>query len=143
LFHNMSMVWTQQSRQANSVLSDQEKRSEQNEINLDNLKEAVYQLRDEIRSGEPSLRKIGELIGIGWELKKLLSPLILTPTIEALFDEINTMEIFGNKLLGAGAGGFVLSIHKNLSDDLDTLSHKWAAFCPRLDHAGARVLSSN
>ena len=143
LFANVSMIWTQQSRQANSVLMDQEMRASQNEGNLDNLKILVYKLRDAIRSKNPDLENIGRLINQGWEIKKNLSPLILTDAINELFQEIAGLEIYGNKLLGAGAGGFIFSIHKDLGKDLQTISAKWAAFSPSLDHSGARILSSN
>ena len=143
LFANASMIWTQQSRHANSVLVDQEKRASQNEMNLDSLKYLVFELRDEIRSVSPSMEQIGRLINQGWEIKKKLSPLILTKEINELLQEISQLDIYGGKLLGAGAGGFILSIHKNLSKDLKTISTKWAAFSPRLDHSGARILSSN
>lgn len=143
LFKNISMVWTQQSRQANSVLCDQEKRSAENRNNLDNLRTLVYNLRDEMRKDSSNLEFVGNLVNEGWEIKKNLSPLILTQGISELFDQIYECEVFGSKLLGAGAGGFILSIHKNLETDLETISKKWAAFSPQLDHSGARILSSN
>jgi D-glycero-alpha-D-manno-heptose-7-phosphate kinase len=143
LFNNSSMIWTQQSRQANSVLTDQEKRASENQQNLDGLRDLVYKLRDEFRKSDPSLQQIGNLISQGWEIKKNLSPLILTAEISELFEEISVCDLFGSKLLGAGAGGFILSIHKNLNKDLETISNRWAAFSPRLDHSGARILSSN
>ncbi len=143
LFNNSSMVWTQQSRQANSVLTDQENRASENQGYLDSLQELVFKLRDEIRGTSPSLQQIGKLINQGWEIKQNLSPLILTDEIRELFKEISFCELFGTKLLGAGAGGFILSIHKDLEKDLRTISSKWAAFSPRLDHSGARILSSN
>ena len=143
LFNNSSMIWTQQSRQANSVLTDQEKRAPENQQNLDRLRLLVYNLRDEIRKNAPNLQQIGYLISQGWEIKQKLSPLILTQGISELFEEISVCDLYGSKLLGAGAGGFIFSIHKNLKNDLNTISNKWAAFSPRLDHSGARILSSN
>ena len=98
---------------------------------------------DEIRKNSPSLENIGKLINQGWEIKKNLSPLILTDEISELFEEISVCDLYGSKLLGAGAGGFILSIHKDLRKDLKTISKKWAAFSPKLDHSGARILSSN
>ena len=143
MFKNSSLVWTQQSRQANSVLTDQENRASDNQQNLDGLKELVYELRDEIRKTSPSLQHIGRLINEGWKIKQNLSPLILTGEISSLFKEISVCDLYGSKLLGAGAGGFILSIHRDLQKDLRTISSKWAAFSPRLDHSGARILSSN
>jgi D-glycero-alpha-D-manno-heptose-7-phosphate kinase len=60
LFTNISMVWTQQSREANSVLADQEKRSTDNRASLDQMKTLVYQLRDEIRGGYSTLGEVGK-----------------------------------------------------------------------------------
>lgn len=143
LFNNTSMIWTQQSRQANTVLSDQERRAKQNSNGLEVLKTLVYQLRDEIRGKQPSLKNIGYLVNEGWQIKKELSPLILTKEIDDLIKQINLFDVLGGKLLGAGAGGFILTIHNNLSKEINTISEKWATFSPRLDYAGAKVLSIN
>jgi D-glycero-alpha-D-manno-heptose-7-phosphate kinase len=143
IFANSSMIWTQQVRKANFVLKDQEERAEKNLDSLSTLKELTYLLRDELKSANPSKFRVGELISSGWRIKQSLSPLILTEEVSALIDEISEMNILGIKLLGAGAGGFVYSLHDNLEKEKDLISTKWSAFLPLIDHQGARILASN
>ena len=143
IFANSSMIWTQQTRKANFVLKDQEERAEKNLDSLSTLRDLTYLLRDELKSANPSKIRVGELISSGWRIKQSLSPLILTEEVSALFDEISEMNILGTKLLGAGAGGFVYSLHDNLENEKELVSTKWSAFSPLIDHQGARILSSN
>ncbi len=143
VFSNSSMIWTQQTRKANHVLEDQEKRSESNLAALRHMRKLTYNLRDEFKSKNADKGKIANLISEGWEIKKQLSPLILTTEISSVFAEIYTMDILGAKLLGAGAGGFIYSIHNNLQKDLEIIASKWSAFSPRIAHQGARILSIN
>ena len=140
---NSSMIWTQQTRLANSVLKDQEERAEKNFEALSILRDLTYNLRDELKSSNPSKFRVGELISSGWRIKQSLSPLILTEEVSVLFDEILKMNILGTKLLGAGAGGFIYSLHDNLENEKELVSTKWSAFSPEIDHQGARILSSN
>jgi len=83
------------------------------------------------------------LISKGWEIKKQLSPLILTDEISNMLYQVNQLEIYGGKLLGAGAGGFIFSIHKSMRQDLPIISSKWATFQPKIDYEGARILSTS
>lgn len=143
VFANSSLIWTQQGRRANLVLADQEKRSEDNVKSLDDLKLLVYKLRDGILSNRVDLMTFGRMISEGWEIKKSLSPLILTPEINQIFQDVVQFKTCGSKLLGAGAGGFVLTLHENLSADMDKVLLRWPAFSPEIDNEGARILSSS
>lgn len=143
LFSSCSLIWTEQSRRANTVLEDQASRSTENQVILDELLSLVYLLRDELRCSTPSLANIGSLISKGWEIKKQLSPLILTDEISNMLYQINQLEIYGGKLLGAGAGGFIFSIHRSMRQDLPIISSKWATFQPNIDYEGARILSTS
>jgi D-glycero-alpha-D-manno-heptose-7-phosphate kinase len=141
VFSNSSLVWTQQQRFANTVLEDQETRSESNLNSLDLLKHLVYQLRDEILANQGDLGKFGRLVTQGWEIKKTLSPLIMNSAIERILLDLAQFKTHGSKLLGAGAGGFLYTIHENLSADLELMRSKWPVFSPEIDNTGARVLS--
>lgn len=142
IFVNSSLIWSQQARQANTVLSDQENRHEANYQYLLELKALTYDLCKEIKSPKANLLNVGKLIDLGWQLKKKLSPLIVSLEISNLMAEISTLDILGSKLLGAGGGGFVYSLHNNLKNESERISQKWAFFSPRPDNEGAKVLSS-
>ena len=143
VFANSTMIWTQQTRQANTVLKDQEGRAEKNIEALIKLRDLTYLLRNQLKESEPSKDKIGKLISEGWRIKQELSPLILSSDVLKLFSEISDLDIIGTKLLGAGAGGFIYSLHNNLEEEKKQVSSRWSAFSPNIDHQGARILSSN
>ena len=142
VFANSSLIWTQQARSANSVLVDQDRRSGENKPSLTELTRLVSEMRDGLLSSQIDLKTFGRLVETGWELKKSLSPLIVTPEIELLFDELRKFKTFGSKLLGAGAGGFVYTLHENLAHDMQNILARWRAFSPEIDNEGAKILSS-
>jgi D-glycero-alpha-D-manno-heptose-7-phosphate kinase len=141
VFSNSSLIWTQQQRLANTVLKDQEARSEDNLGALNQLKHLVYELRDDILANQSNLEKFGHSVTQGWEIKKTFSPLIINSEIESILFDTGQFETYGSKLLGAGAGGFLLTIHKDLSDDIESMRRKWPIFSPEIDNTGARILS--
>lgn len=143
VFRNSSLIWTQQTRQTNYILRDQEERSNENFVELKRLRDLTYLLRNEIKKSKAKKSVVAALITEGWEIKKRLSPLILTDEISKLFLEISELDILGTKLLGAGAGGFIYSLHDNLENDREKLSSRWSAFTPSIDYQGARILASN
>lgn len=141
LFEHLRLMWTGKMRKAHHVLDDQANRSEQNLSSLQSLVDLAHQFRDSLQKDGLDLRELGSLILSGWELKKNLSARIVTPEVN-LIERLLREEIsFGHKLLGAGAGGFMLAVLKDpsLARDFETLK----MFQPKLDVWGARVLSSN
>lgn len=144
LFDNLSLFWTQQSRSANSVLHDQENRASENEKLLLELKNLTILFKDELKSESQELEAAGKLISLGWEIKKKLSPLIENELVSELIEEVSAVNgSLGAKLLGAGGGGFVLTVNKEASLGTFQRDSKWATFSPNLDHQGARILASN
>jgi D-glycero-alpha-D-manno-heptose-7-phosphate kinase len=64
------------------------------------------QLRDELQKN--NLRAFGEIIHEGWLLKKSLTQGISTAMIDRWYDKARRAGASGGKLLGAGAGGFLM-----------------------------------
>jgi D-glycero-alpha-D-manno-heptose-7-phosphate kinase len=143
VFSNSTLIWTQQARLASAVLEDQETRSERNQSALNELRQLVYLLKDDILSNRSNLRKFGKYVTRGWEIKKSLSPLIAVPAVDQILSDLQQFNTCGSKLLGAGAGGFVFTIHENLLADLESLRSRWPIFCPGIDNTGARILSES
>jgi D-glycero-alpha-D-manno-heptose-7-phosphate kinase len=144
LFNNLTLVWTQQSRSANSVLSDQETRALENENLLIELKNLAIDFRNELKAENQELERLGLLIKKGWDIKKKLSPLIENNLVASLIEEVSALSgSLGAKLLGAGGGGFVLSVNEKPSNKISQNESKWPTFSPNLDHQGARILASN
>jgi D-glycero-alpha-D-manno-heptose-7-phosphate kinase len=59
-------------------------------------------------SGDEMLKKFGELLSEGWELKKRLSKNISNSQIDAAYKEAMAAGAYGGKLCGAGGGGFLI-----------------------------------
>jgi D-glycero-alpha-D-manno-heptose-7-phosphate kinase len=66
----------------------------------------AHQLRDELQCER--LEKFGEILHENWELKKKLADGISNPDIEGWYDCARGRGAIGGKLLGAGAGGFLM-----------------------------------
>jgi D-glycero-alpha-D-manno-heptose-7-phosphate kinase len=74
------------------------------------------------------IRGIGELLHHAWELKRGLSSDITNTSIDAIYDSARAAGAIGGKLLGAGAGGFMLlfvepSYQDTVRDALSTFVH--------------------
>jgi len=54
------------------------------------------------------LRPFGELLHRAWEIKCSLSDKVSNSTVDAIYSEARSAGAIGGKLLGAGAGGFIL-----------------------------------
>ena len=65
---------------------------------------AIINMR--LRYGD--LSDVGRMLGVAWLYKKLLSPNISTPHIDAIYNRAINAGALGGKLLGGGGGGFML-----------------------------------
>jgi D-glycero-alpha-D-manno-heptose-7-phosphate kinase len=114
LSNSCYLIYTGSTRQASSVLSKQEDRnhSGRNDSYLlemaDIANEAFHFLQN--ISLDNSMVSIGKLLMRTWELKKHLSPEVENNHINKIVDDLLDSGCYGAKLLGAGAGGFVLGI---------------------------------
>jgi D-glycero-alpha-D-manno-heptose-7-phosphate kinase len=71
----------------------------------------IYELVDEaltVLDGTASLDEVGRLLDEGWTLKRSLTPIISNPRIDEIYAAARSAGALGGKLLGAGAGGFML-----------------------------------
>lgn len=141
LFEHSILVWTGQTRSANSILLDQALRSELNVSNLINMKELAFKFKDQLLVPSLDWNNLGELITSGWKLKKELSLKISNQEIQAILTELENVSCGGYKLLGAGGGGFVFALVNNLDTLSKIESKKWSTIRPKLDQSGARIVS--
>lgn len=141
LLNQSILIWTGQTRNANSVLADQASRTEVNFSTLLNLKELALEFKSELLQPELNWGTLGELIKQGWHLKMSLSEKITNQAVHSIISDLISLNCAGYKLLGAGGGGFVYA----LVDDPLILnqieSRSWSTFRPRLDHSGTRIVS--
>ena len=107
-FRSLYLVWTKQSRNATTVLTDQKKNKIKNIkylLQLNNLTDEFYK---KINNKKLNLFSLGEIINKSWIIKKKLSKFITNKKIDKLYKLISENGVYGAKLLGAGNGGFIL-----------------------------------
>jgi D-glycero-alpha-D-manno-heptose-7-phosphate kinase len=107
---HLLMFFTGFSREADHVLEDQKRRTDQcDQSMLDNLNEIRrigYDVRDALQAGDTV--RFGELMHEHWELKRQRSAGISNDQIDSWYQLARDHGALGGKLVGAGAGGFLL-----------------------------------
>ena len=86
------------------------------------------------------IQEFGKLLNLTWLTKKSLSDKITNPLIDEIYDEAIHAGAYGGKLLGAGAGGFmVFVVPPNAMDGVKSRLSKLIKVQVRIDEAGAIV----
>jgi len=103
------VFYTGKTRRASSILVAQS-RAVADDRNarraLRRMVELTYQMRDDLSVGRCDA--VGAVLDEGWSLKKTLSQGISDPDIDAWYAAAMNAGATGGKLLGAGAGGFLM-----------------------------------
>jgi D-glycero-alpha-D-manno-heptose-7-phosphate kinase len=104
------LIWTGKNRSADSVLHDQKQRFIKNFINLKKINILTEEFRNEIKKKKINIKKIAQIINQSWKIKKSFSKFITNKNINKLYNNLLNYGSYGGKLLGAGNGGFILSL---------------------------------
>jgi len=141
LLERSILIWTGQTRKADSILSDQALRASKNLNQLIAITELAAIFKNELLKPNLNWSELGSLISQGWTLKKSFSTKITTPEVQEITSKLDEINCYGYKLLGAGGGGFIFSLmeESNIST-LEDLAG-WRTFRPELDQLGARIVS--
>ena len=78
--------------------------------NLLTMIDIAYEAKNLIMSKNFNLKHFGKLLNEQWKLKKDLSHKVTNKKIDEIYNGALNMGAFGGKLLGAGAGGFLMLI---------------------------------
>ncbi|MFH1593298.1 MAG: GHMP kinase [Candidatus Omnitrophota bacterium] len=105
---NLMMFYTNITRDAHSVLSEQKRRSENNFAELTSLKALVRPLVTCLEKGSQDIGMFGKILHDGWEHKKRLASNISNEAIDGYYRKARKAGATGGKILGAGGGGFLL-----------------------------------
>jgi D-glycero-alpha-D-manno-heptose-7-phosphate kinase len=106
---HLLMLYTGITRNASALLKEQSASLRDDPPKIDHLKRMVelcYQLRNEIQAD--NIDAFGEILHENWVLKKGLTNGISTDLIDKWYDKARSHGARGGKILGAGAGGFLL-----------------------------------
>jgi D-glycero-alpha-D-manno-heptose-7-phosphate kinase len=110
LFEERIIVfYTGVTRSASGILKEQSQAVVDDKAKQDMLIRMVkltYDLRDELQAGR--LDSMGEILEENWQLKKGLASGVSNPSIDGWYEAARKAGAIGGKLLGAGAGGFLM-----------------------------------
>jgi D-glycero-alpha-D-manno-heptose-7-phosphate kinase len=109
LSSRMLCFYTNKVRSASAILkhqNDQVEADHNKQRALGRMVELAYVLRDELMAG--NIEAFGPILHENWELKKSLSDKVSSSDIDACYTAARQAGAQGGKLLGAGAGGFLM-----------------------------------
>jgi D-glycero-alpha-D-manno-heptose-7-phosphate kinase len=124
------VFYTGITRSAASVLGDQvgNTQSGSKDHILREMVELVSPFAEALISGD--IDQCGQILDANWKLKKELSNKISNDIIDEIYDEAIAAGAVGGKLLGAGAGGFMMFIappskHRSIANRLKKLKQQF------------------
>ncbi len=106
LNQNLLLFYTNITRKAESVLTEQVQKMAEHHAVLHAMKGLACQARAAIEAGE--LDELGYLLDQSWQLKKQLASGISNAFIDELYHTARQAGALGGKITGAGGGGFLL-----------------------------------
>ena len=110
LEERLLLFFTGYARDAGEILEDQKKRSETGDeemlANLDVVTEIGEQTKQALEAGDT--HRFGELMHTHWENKRKRSEGMTSDAVDGWYQAGRDAGAVGGKLVGAGAGGFLL-----------------------------------
>jgi len=142
---NTLLFYTGITRSASELLKQQSEdiaNDKSKHRTLARMVQLAYDLRDELQSN--NVDAFGEALHENWMLKKSITSGISTPLIDCWYDAARKAGATGGKLLGAGAGGFLMIYapyqeHERIKATLNSLRHIPIGFEP----LGSRIIFYN
>lgn len=103
----MLLLYTQQQRDANTILQRQSDGTKDRMSILRAMRDLAQEMRLALGGGG-GLDEFGRLLHEGWQLKRSLGFGISVDLVDAWYEQARKLGAQGGKLLGAGGGGFLL-----------------------------------
>jgi len=116
--------------------------------NMSNCLSQLYELHDMTREGSSiltsnnvSLDEFGILLDKSWAIKKTLSSMISSSSIDEMYQVAKNAGAIGGKVLGAGGGGFILFFVKPQDQNKVKNALKNLTFVPfSFENTGSKVI---
>lgn len=141
---NLVLFFTGYSRAASSILKDQSEKStagdEEMRRNLDETRSLGMEIGRVLENGEPE--SFGLLMNDHWQRKRRRSSGMSNPMIDELYQLGMANGAVGGKLVGAGAGGFLMFYAKDVTRLRSVFRERGLREVVfRFDHDGSTVLA--
>jgi len=138
---NLVLFFIGNARSASSILIEQKKNvTSDDKFRIQKeMVDLVFELRDILY--QENLDKFGSLLHQNWILKKQLASGISNPEIDNIYDTALRNGALGGKLLGAGAGGFMLFYcEQRNKHKLVSALHSLRELSFRFDQEGSKLI---
>jgi len=106
---HLMIFFTGIKRKSSEVIHSQLQKIGENEENLKNMRKMVDEGYN-ILTNSKNLNNFGRLLDKSWNIKKNLDQKITNEKIDKIYEDGLSAGAIGGKLLGAGAGGFILFV---------------------------------
>lgn len=106
LNENLLLFFTGVTRDAGSILAEQEANITDRAAVLQEMKDLAREARAEMDRG--NIDSLGRLLDVSWDLKRKLASKITNGKIDAIYQAARQAGALGGKITGAGGGGFLL-----------------------------------
>jgi D-glycero-alpha-D-manno-heptose-7-phosphate kinase len=108
LHRSLMLFYTGRQRAASDILSEQREAIVEGSVTstLVGMRDLAYELRDTLGRGD--VDSVGHLLDRNWELKRSLVVSLSDVQVDEWYQQARQAGASGGKLLGAGAGGFLL-----------------------------------
>ncbi len=108
LENNLMLFFTGWARNASTIAKEQIQNISKKKNELNSMLALVPEAESILMSKNRNLDDFGRLLNETWQLKRSLSPKITNSKIDYIYSAAMKAGALGGKILGAGAGGFIL-----------------------------------
>ena len=109
---NILLIPSGLTHKSNAILSEQEKNISQKLVYYDNLRDLSLKFKNKILKDGFNY-DICNFIDEGWEIKKSFDKNIMNDLLERALESLKAKNWKGIKLLGAGGGGYFMTVLNN------------------------------
>jgi D-glycero-alpha-D-manno-heptose-7-phosphate kinase len=139
LNQNLMLFFTNITRKAETILSEQVNNMSSRLDILREMKKLALIAKEHLKSG--SFNEFGFLLHEGWKLKKQLASKISNGSLDEIYDSARRAGAYGGKLAGAGGGGFLLLYcPPSHQDDVRSMLRSLPELSFGLEPAGSKVI---